>query len=91
MNETNNGGPAFPALESSWVDREGQTRYETSGGVTLRDYAIIKFAAAWTITLGNRNEIAGYSDTESAYEALRLATKQADAMLAERAKPTGGA
>lgn len=58
-----------------------------AAGMTLRDYAIIKFAAAWTVALAsNRHGTYGYSDTDAAYEALHLATKQADAMLAERAK-----
>ena len=71
----NDGGPAFPD--------DGQANY--TGGMSLRDYAAIKFSAAWTIALRGAGR-EGYSDRGAAYEAVRLGLIQADAMLAERAK-----
>lgn len=78
MNQKNSGGPAFPV--------PGLQNDEDFNGMTLRDYAIVHFTAAWTAALANRQGVINYSDKDVAYEALHYGTLQADVMLAERAK-----
>lgn len=34
------GGPAFPNLATSFVDREGDTQYQSTSGMSARDYFI---------------------------------------------------
>jgi hypothetical protein len=79
----NNGGPAFPVLE---LDQISGQIYDQHMGVTVRDY----FAAqALPGVLGAvmPQECHRWSLADFAHEAYALA----DAMLAERAKPAGGA
>lgn len=38
MNEDNDGGPAFPVLDTSYEDRDNTTHYDTVGGMSIRDY-----------------------------------------------------
>ena len=73
----NDGGPAFPPVH----DPDSHP-----SGMTLRDYAAIKFAAAWASALSERRGEQGYSDVAAVHEALRLGTLQADHFIAERAK-----
>lgn len=77
--DRNDGGPAFPLHHVT-------PRVASTDGMTLRDYATIKFAAAWVVALAARRSEPGYYDDGAAGEAMRLGTAQADAMLAERAK-----
>lgn len=74
MSTQDDGGLAFPC-------GSGDTR--DPSGMSLRDYAAIKFAAAWVIVLGTR-EYASESDAEKMIEANRRGLKQADAMLIAR-------
>lgn len=78
MGNRDDGGTAFPATEADHGLNYG------SSGMTLRDYAIIKFAAAWTVALSARHGQPGYSDRDAMWEAIRLGTEQADTMIAER-------
>jgi|GEM_PF-6665852 len=95
----NDGGPAFHEIVTeydddahgslsslNWIKRKYTENVYSVGGMSLRDYAAIKFSAAWTIALSGRDGREGYSDRGAAYEAVRLGLIQADAMLAERAK-----
>ena len=76
MSAQNNGGPAFPTIEECYEQKYA------GEGMSLRDYAAIKFTSTWTKVLGTivmketREEIAG--------EALRLGLIQADAFLKAR-------
>ena len=84
----NDGGPAYPQIVTEYdEDAHKYTgNVHSIGGMSLRDYAAIKFSAAWTIALSGRDGREGYSDRCAAYEAVRLGLIQADALLAERAK-----
>lgn len=87
----NDGGPAFPH-EADYIrnDSDGfDFKVEFHPGMSLRDYAAIKFAAAWIHALAERRGEGGYSDEEAAEEAVRLGLIQADAMLAERSVRDG--
>lgn len=77
MNKHNSGNvPAFPAPEAGF---EHFSQHSAYMGMTIRDYAAIKFAAAWVQALG------GIQMSESrdalAVECLRLGLFQADYMF----------
>jgi hypothetical protein len=86
MSAQNNGGSAFPHDEIHDCI-EPYRHIQASTGVTVRDYFAAKFIAAWVVTLGARHGLPWHSDRDAMWEAIRLGTEQADAMLAERAKP----
>lgn len=71
------GGPAFPC-EWDYIN----SNRAVANGMTLRDYAAIKFAAAWVPVLG----LTTMPETreQRADEAVRLGLLQADAMLKAR-------
>lgn len=70
------GGPAFPT-----VDQNREADYGTIG-MTLHDYAAIRFSAAWTIALGSKEM--SESHREQAWEANHLGRLQADDFIAQR-------
>lgn len=70
------GGPAFPGLHPS------KECHYNDAGMTLRDYAAIKFAAAWVTVLGSE----GLRETrdQRAAECNRLGMVQADDFMESR-------
>jgi hypothetical protein len=87
--DINDGGPAFPITRRKnerYMDEMGYDRTRAveglEGGMTLRDYAAIKFAAAWVPVLG----LTTMPETreQRAAEAVRLGLVQADAFLKAR-------
>jgi hypothetical protein len=77
---------AFPSLnaEMTGIDSDGIERFdiEPSGGMTLHDYAAIRFAAAWTVALGSKEMSENHR--EQAWEANRLGRMQADDFMVQR-------
>lgn len=80
------GGPAFPVSTRNQEfgcyghqDNVGTWQY---GGMTLRDYAAIRFAAAWVAAISARPH--GERDDAVAIEANRLGLLQADAFIEQR-------
>lgn len=80
------GGPVFPVLERSYEDRrDGGTLYETTPGMTLRDYFAAKALPAI---------IAAYIEANGRCIGTEhfprnvptLAYQMADAMITERSK-----
>ena len=77
------GGPAFPQTRDSWYSLGVRDDPRpVPDGMSLRDYAAIKFAAAWLPVICR----GGRTDIEDIREANRLGLLQADAWLAEREK-----
>ena len=70
--------PAFPRPYS--VNDECE-KEEAQTGMTLREYMVIKFAAAWVSALSDRDCEPGYTDIAALHEANRLAIQQADDLL----------
>ena len=61
MTEINGGGPAFPTLDWSQVDKDGDLRHYSQGGLTMRDF----MAARAPVTLAM---VADSIGTELVYE-----------------------
>lgn len=81
------GGPAFPGNQARVVippelAEAAKAIQFNMNGMTLRDYATIKFAAAWTAALAPLPM--GETREQLAVEAVRLGSLQADAMLKAR-------
>lgn len=70
-----NGGPAFPVLHDG-------AQFPRAEGMTLHDYAAVKFAAEWTAILGNT--IMNESREQRGAEAVRLGQLQANAFIKAR-------
>lgn len=88
MNHLDHGGPAFPVpgdgAFATVKDEGGELRQVLLNGMTLRDYAAIKFAAAWTIAIAGSGGFRAAREEDVADEAALLGLKQADAFLAAR-------
>ena len=84
----NDGGLAFPGKRYEMMKQTGKEEKEpvevTYSGMSLRDYAVMQFAAAWIPALAVRRDVGGYSDGGASEEAVRLGAIQADAMIAQR-------
>lgn len=77
------GGAAFPELAKSFMDRrDDSTMYESTGGMTLRDY----FAAKAMQGFCANNSHSAVDGPQEFKFAANEAYKMADSMLAERAK-----
>lgn len=82
MTTKDNGGPAFPELLTSWVDpRDGQTRYETMGGVTLRDYIAIHdpIDCGMSMTINTARSLMGSMEPRESTDPLEYAMWLAEA------------
>jgi hypothetical protein len=82
MTTQDDGGPAFPETFTDWNPDAEAREVTTYGGMTLRDYAAIKFAAAWVPVLGMTTM--QESREQRAEEATRLGLLQADAFMKAR-------
>lgn len=84
MSEKDKGGAAFPELESSHLDRRDDSmRYESTGGMTLRDYFAAKALAA---LIGREDKEPENRGAKAVPILALMAYQYADAMIAERAK-----
>lgn len=89
MSAQNDGGLAFPELDSSWIDRDGVTRYASDGGISVRDYFAVKADIPWEVAADlvyRQNGNANGTIPQILAKRAELRFGQADAMLAERAK-----
>jgi hypothetical protein len=79
-NPIDDGGCAFPAEQHETQD--GRWNQTFDPGMTLRDYAAIRFAAAWVAAISGRPH--SEPDSAVAVEANRLGLLQADAFIQQR-------
>lgn len=96
MNPINDGGPAFPAVES--VDEYGgkgdlnpggrnAVYIESSGGMSYRAYVAAGVLPEMVVQLRHHPVfMATHSEGENAAECARLAVLAADALIAELSK-----
>jgi hypothetical protein len=83
MSATNDGGPAFPTTKSLSHSNGDESRCETIGGMSVRDW----FAAQAVVSILQDERYANCGNEPAvALEVARFAGLVADAMLAERAK-----
>lgn len=76
----------FPALDKSYKDSDGDTRYVSDEGMSLRDYVAAK---AMQALIHNEPPALSYESRNTGDSAARVsfaAYRYADAMLAEREK-----
>jgi len=78
------GGSAFPSEQGE--TSEGLWNQTYDPGMSLRDYAVVHFAAAWVRVLAHGYDMDGPTDGRPALAANHLAEIQADAMIARRMK-----
>lgn len=87
MSKPDDGGSAFPESGALTI---GDTTYHGHRGMSLRDYAAIKFAAAWVVALGARHNEPGFTDASMLVEANMRGLEQADALIKQRTSPRVG-
>lgn len=83
MGKINDGGLAFPVLEKSYVDRDDYTRYQTEGGMTLRDYFAAKALESF-VSEHNVAFIIAVNKGTTTQIIARASYAMADAMIAAR-------
>ena len=87
----NDGGPAFPVKAMEWrlIDNRSTPVDVEHLGMSLRDwFAGQALAGLWAHMTGTTKETVGCEIQEIPARLANAAYKQADAMLAERAKGT---